>query len=285
MGVPIKFNRSILAYGLFLLLLAKCGFALSAEYTFGVVPQQPAAKLFSLWRPLLEEVKQTTGIRLVFKTAPSIPAFEKALSNREYDFAYMNPYHYAIFSTDADYTALVVRKTGGLKGILVARRDSDVDSLLALNGHKVAFPSPAAFAASMLVRRELSERGVHIIPQYVKSHDSVYLGVHRGLYAAGGGVERTWNTMGPEVRDQLKVLWRSDAYISHPIAALDSLPEKDRESITSALVDLVETDEGRTLLKALNIPAFRTVADSEFDVLRALDWSLLEGNLHHYLDL
>lgn len=56
-------------------------------------------------------------------------------------------------------------------------------------------------------------------PKYVSSHDSVYLNVAKGLFPAGGGVKRTFNNIPKETRKQFKVLWTTDPYTLHAIAA------------------------------------------------------------------
>ena len=66
--------------------------------TFGVVPQQSASKLARLWTPILEQVSREVGVRIEFRTAKDIPTFEQRLASGEYDFAYMNPYHFTVFN-------------------------------------------------------------------------------------------------------------------------------------------------------------------------------------------
>ena len=71
----------------------------SAEVlSFGVVPQQSATRLAELWTPICEFLGRKTGNHYVFKTAKDIPTFEDRLASGDYDIAYMNPYHYTVFS-------------------------------------------------------------------------------------------------------------------------------------------------------------------------------------------
>jgi phosphonate transport system substrate-binding protein len=66
--------------------------------SFGVVPQQSATELAKAWIPLFNVLSESAGLGLRFATAPSIPIFEQRLAAGEYDLAYMNPYHYTVFS-------------------------------------------------------------------------------------------------------------------------------------------------------------------------------------------
>ncbi len=94
--------------------------------SFGVVPQQAASRLAEDWGPLLAEVSRRSGVSLVFRTAPNIPAFEERLATGDYDLAYMNPYHYVVFHKASGYTAFAKEQERRLKGILVVRKDSAV---------------------------------------------------------------------------------------------------------------------------------------------------------------
>ncbi|WP_217995189.1 phosphate/phosphite/phosphonate ABC transporter substrate-binding protein, partial [Methylogaea oryzae] len=176
-----------------------------AVYSFGVVPQQAAAESALRWTPLLRYLERRCGVALRFKTAPDIPEFERRLARGEYDFAYMNPYHYVVLGRKQGYRAFAREKGVRLQGVLVVRKDSPIRDIHELDGLELAFPAPAAFAASVLPRMQLQQLGIAFTPHFVASHDSVYLSVVRGLYPAGGGVVRTLNSAPPDIRDQLRV--------------------------------------------------------------------------------
>lgn len=247
--------------------------------TLGVVPQQPAAKLFSLWQPLIEQLRSASGIELAFKTAADIPAFEAALRRGDYDLAYMNPYHYAVFSRASGYNALVAQTPERLKGLIVVRRDSRFKRLEDLAGQSMVFPSPAAFAASLLPRRELAARGIPVEVRFVRSHDSVYFNVQRGFAAAGGGVQRTLDSTSPAARESLRVLWQSPGYPPHPIAAHPRVPDANQRRVQQALIRLGDSPRGRQLLDRLKIQAFAAVEDADYAAIAALDWQGLPGTL------
>ena len=109
--------------------------------TFGVVPQQSATKLAGLWGPLLREVSERSGCTLSFRTAPNIPEFEKRLANGEYDFAYMNPYHYTVFGEVPGYVAFGRARDRQIKGIMVVRRDSPIQSMEAVSYTHLTLPT------------------------------------------------------------------------------------------------------------------------------------------------
>ncbi|MEH6446772.1 MAG: PhnD/SsuA/transferrin family substrate-binding protein, partial [Oceanospirillaceae bacterium] len=143
----------------------------------GVVPQQSAKVLAKLWTPISQYLSEKTGMNIIFSTARDIPTFEKRLLAGEYDIAYMNPYHFTVFNQKPGYQAIAKEQSKRIKGIIVVPKDSLITQLSQLDGKTLAFPAPAAFAASVLPRAKMRADGIKITPKYVSSHDSVYLSV------------------------------------------------------------------------------------------------------------
>lgn len=246
-------------------------------YSFGIVPQQSASELAKLWVPILTYLENKTGYRLQFTTARDIPTFEQRLAASEYDFAYMNPYHYTVFHASLGYTAVVAERDRQLEGIVVVRKDSSYQSIADLGGMRIAFPSPASFAASILPSRFMDKNGIAHTPVYVSSHDSVYLTVAQGLYPAGAGIERTLALVDPAVRAQLRVLWVTQSVAPHPIAVHPRVPSQVTERLKSELLAMAADPQGSALLKALGFNDFVEVDDADYDTVRALDIHLLDS--------
>ena len=237
--------------------------------TFGIVPQQSASRLARMWAPLLQRLSQELGIRVKFETSKDIPTFEACLAAGAYDLAYMNPVHYTIFSDAVGYQALAHQSKKRLRGLIVVRKDSPIQTLDDLNGSEVAFPSPGAFGASVVPRAEMRARGVRFSPNYVKSHDSVYRAVIAGLMPAGGGVLRTFNSIKPEMRDQLRIVYKTEAYTPHAIAAHADLPEALRRQIQDLLMTISE--QAPELANSAGMKGFETAVDQDWDDVRRLD--------------
>ena len=247
--------------------------------SFGVVPQQSPTKLALVWGPILARVEAETGIAVRFSTAPDIPTFERRLAQGEYDFAYMNPYHYTVFSRKPGYRALAHARDKHIQGIIVTARAAPYQSLDELAGTTLAFPSPAAFAATILTRAEFDRRGIAISAKYVASHDSVYRSVAQGLYPAGGGVVRTLAAVAPEVREQLRILWTSPTYTPHAIAAHPRVAAAVVAKVQNALIELDQSDAGKALIEPLQIKGWQAADDREWDDVRALHITLLDKML------
>ena len=243
--------------------------------SFGVVPQQAASRLAEDWGPLLAEVSRRSGVSLVFRTAPNIPAFEERLATGDYDLAYMNPYHYVVFHKASGYTAFAKEQERRLKGILVVRKDSAVLKPADLAGKTVVFPAPAAFAASILPQAEFGRLKIPIETRFVASHDSVYRAVASGLHEAGGGIQRTFEAMPTDVREQLRVLSETPGYTPHALAAHPRVPAAIVERLRMAMASLADDEIGRALLAPLAFKGLVAAQDREWNDIRALDINLL----------
>lgn len=237
--------------------------------TFGIVPQQSAKKLAASWQPLLTYLSDKTGVTIVFSTAKDIPTFEARLASKQYDIAYMNPYHYTEFHDLVGYQALARQKNKSIVGVIIVPVDSEITRVEDLHGLTMAFPAPAAFAASILPQAELARMGISVTPQYVFSHDSVYLNVSKGFLPAGGGIIRTLNSTEPALRNNLKVLWESRAYTPHAIATAQRLDPAIRAALLDALLALSVTEDS-TILAPLKFDGFEKADNADWDDVRAL---------------
>ncbi len=266
-------SRNILKYRLLIpaiLFLLSSNLFAQKIYSFGVVPQQTASKMARTWGPIMKYLRKETGYGFEFATAKDIPAFENLLAQGMYDFAYMNPYHYVVYHKQSGYQAFAKASDSLIRGIIVARKDSPYKSLADLAGQQLVFPSPKAFAATLLTRHELAQQGVDYKPVYVFSHDSVYRSVVEKNYVAGGGVVRTFEAMAPEVRDQLQILFTTAGYTPHAFAASANIPAEVVVKVRAAFIRLGQDPIGRKLLDDLKFKGVEAAKDSDWNDVRKL---------------
>jgi phosphonate transport system substrate-binding protein len=222
-------------------------------YVVSVVPQLPASETFSHWAPVLEAIGLATKQCFTLSISKTIPDFETELLAGTPDFSYMNPYHQVMAHRRQAYRPLVADATP-LTGILVVRRDSAITKLEDLNGKALAFPSPNSFAASLVTRAILSQRGIDIKPVYVKTHSNVYRGVLQADVVAGGGVNNTLLREPEGLQSQLKVLFESGGYRAHPFSAHPRVPVAVQESVRKAFIAHASSEVGKLALNKAQMP-------------------------------
>lgn len=214
-------------------------------YRVGVVPQYDLRRTAAIWDPVIAELARRTGDEFELVRAPSVAHFERDCRSGHYDFAYMNAYQ-ALHAPD--YRPLV-RSRRPVQGILVVRRDSRYRSAHQLDGQAIAFPAPNSLAASLQLRADLARRvGIKFQPQYVTTHGLVYAGVARGQFAAGGGMQHTFDTQPPGLRAALRVVYRTRDLPAHPIVAHARVPEAVRARVRDALLAMGDSTDGRARL-------------------------------------
>jgi phosphonate transport system substrate-binding protein len=243
--------------------------------TVGITPLKPAAQLAEEWTPLLDEVGKRAGMTLRFRTASTIPEYGERLAKGEYDVAYMNPYHYKVYSERPGYRAFLREQNQPLEGILIVRKDGRIKNLQDINGAKVSFPSPLAFAASILTQAELQRQGVKVEARYVQSHDSVLKGVAAGHFEAGGTILKVLQSADPRISGELRVLYHTAVYRSHPFCVHPRVAQEVTERLRQALMSLPNDELGRKLLSAVSFKGFEAAADSDYGDVRRLDLKAL----------
>jgi phosphonate transport system substrate-binding protein len=241
-------------------------------FSLGVVPQYEARKMFTIWRPIVEELEKRTGDHFNLVIGLTVPAFERELEKGTYDFVYANPYHIMRVFPKQHYMPLV-RDKAPLRGILVVRKDSPIVGIKELGGKSLAVPSPDALGASLLLRADLERLyGVRMTMVNAKTHSSVYLSVVNGLTDAGGGVQKTFDEQDQRVRDALRVIFTTREMPPHPVAAHPRVSKASRERMRCALLELASTPGGKALLDL--VPMKEPVATSIEEYLVMRKWGL-----------
>ncbi len=245
----------------------------SRYYTLGVVPQFEQRKLFSIWKPIVDELSRRTGLDIRLAVTLTVPEFEAGLEKGAYDFVYANPYHILRSNDGGRGYIPLLHDSEPLRGILVVRRDSPLQKVEELAGKTLAVPSPNALGASLLLQADLKRLfGVSMKVVNVQTHSSVYLNVLNGLTDAGGGVEKTLAEQDDRIRNGLRILYSTRAMPSHPIAAHPRVSPEVRELFRKSALEMAATLSGK--FQWAEVPMNEPVATSLDDFLVMRKWGL-----------
>jgi phosphonate transport system substrate-binding protein len=229
--------------------------AQAREYLLAVVPQLSPTATYANWSPFAERLARETATTLRVRVYRTFDEFETDLDNGVPDLVYLNPYQQLRAHRRQGYVPLVRDASHQLIGVLVVRHDSRVQSLSELNGQRIGFPDPNAFAASLYMRALLqAKKKIRFTPRYYATHGNVYRHVIVGDVAAGGGANATLETERPETRNELRVLYQTPGTASHPLSAHPRVPASQREAIVAAILRMRDDKDGRQLLQAIHVP-------------------------------
>lgn len=223
-------------------------------YSIGVVPQFETRQMQAIWKPIISELEQRTDLQFDLQGSPDIPEFEKEFNSGKFDFAYMNPYHILMASSSQGYIPILRDHSRQLNGVLVVRKDSGIKDVKQLDGKTLAFPSPNALGASLLMRADLFDKfHIQIQPRYVKTHDSVYLNVVLGQASAGGGVSKSLNQQSPQVYDALRIIYKTQGIAPHPLAVHPRVAKSVQQKVYDAFISMGNSEPARIKLERIPI--------------------------------
>ncbi len=221
----------------------------AAPYTFAVVPQGPPAVIGGRWAPVLERISADAGVPLRMKLYERIEDFQADLAAGAFDLGYMNPIQAIRAQRAVGYRPLV-RDAKPVRGVFFVGKGSTFDSVASLAGREVAFVGPWSFC-SVTLRHEVHQIGV--MPRFVGTSANAFKNVLLGLTVAGGVLDVNLDAAPPDVRSQLRVIYRTPPMAPHAIAAHPRVPREVSERIARAVLALGAAEEGRALLAPIQL--------------------------------
>lgn len=245
----------------------------SETYTIGVVPQFEARELADIWGHVASTLTNNTPYDFEFVGSANIPDFEKKFQNGDFDFIYSNPYHALMAYQQEGYIPIIRDGSRMLKGILVARKDSEIHSISDLNGALISFPAPNALGASLMTRSDMTLKyNLTYTEEYVKTHSSAYLNVFLKESDAAGGVMSSYNKLDDLVSSKLKIIYETQGVPPHPISAHPRLPAEVVDSVSNTIQNFAKFPNGEITLS--RIPMYDPVATSMEEYLGLADLTL-----------
>lgn len=247
-----------------------------AEYVFGIHPQRNPEKLHAVFGPLIDYLnEQVPDARFVFEASRNYDVFDQKIAARHFAFVLPNPYE-TLLAIDRGYR--VFAKMGNdadLRGLIIVRRDSGIDSVDDLKGKAVSFPAPTALAATMMTQHFLQAHGLDvrrdIEARYVGSMESSLLNIHRGNVAAGTAYPPAWRMFireRPALAGELRVLWQTESLPNNSVMARDDVPPELVDRLGRVLVSMHSTPAGRLVLEGMDLPNFEPATNTTYDPVR-----------------
>lgn len=223
--------------------------ATDKTFVWSVVPQFTGTAVHRDWTPLILYLEEKTGEKFKLRIYDSIPDFEHGFLKGEPDIAYMNPYHAVMAKKAQGYTPIIRNGKRLLTGIIVVRKDSSITNIHQLADSKVSFPSPNAFAASLYMRALLREKEkIEFTPVFAGTHSNAYRQTLVGQTVASGAVKRTLSKEPIEVQNNLKIIYTTPSFPSHPLVVHPRVAIAVKNTIQTILLKLHGTKQGKKLL-------------------------------------
>lgn len=246
-------------------------------YTLAVHPLHNPAKLMDAYQPLVDYLNtHLKGSRITLEASRDYRAFEEKYRRSEPDFLLPNPWQ-TLQAMSYGYIVLAMAgDAADFKGLLIVRRDSNLQSPLQLKGRAVSYPSPTALAACIMPQYFLHRSGLRISQdienRYVGSQESSIMNVYLGKTAAGATWPHPWRAFQrehPVEAAQLKVAWETEQLINNSFMIKSTLPLPVAEKVQKLLIELNGTDEGRVILARMETARFLKAGNADYEIVRA----------------
>lgn len=244
--------------------------------TFGVHPLHNPQRLFEIYGPIADHLsRRLPDVKVQLEASRSYEDFETKLYSRRFHVALPNPLQ-TLESVKHGYR--VFGKMGDddqFRGILLVRRDTEIETVADLKGKTVSFPAPTALAATMMPLQFLHSKGLDVNEGierlYSGSQESSIMNVYLRRSAAAATWPVPWKTFterNPAIARDLVVKWETPSLVNNGLVVRDDVPPNVVAGLAASLFSLQEHEEGRRLLAAIPLTRFEPATEETYAPVR-----------------
>lgn len=255
---------------------------------FYFTPSVDAQDITTSAKELIDYLEAETGYYFTSGVPTSYVAVVEAFGSGKADIAIINTFSYLLANRKygAEAKLRLVRDQGETtyRGQIIARVDSDIDSIADLQDKKMGYVDPSSTSGYILPKSLLDEAGIE--PSEIvfgSKHDNVVTMVYQEQVDAGATYYSPPDTVTgelydararvltqfPDVAEKIKIIAFTEKIPNDPVVFRKELPEEMKEAIVEALLKFVATEEGRKALHQIyNVQGLVPTWDEDYDVLR-----------------
>lgn len=263
------------------------GTAKPGVITVGFIPAEDSRAMVRQSQAILDIVAKHTGMKVDTFVGSDYNATIEALRAGHVDVALLGPFSYVLATTVAQVEAFGVTVTSrtmqpSYKSIIIAGKDSGINSLADLKGKTFAFVDPGSTSGYMVPAAAFIN--ANITPEkdfkqvmYSGGHDATIVSVGSGKVDAGSVADRIYErgcAKGLADCSKLKVVWTSQPIPNDPLLYRKALPEDMKKKIREAFYSVKNLAFGEMGTVARFDPATDKDYDPVRDIAKALKLDL-----------
>ena len=253
------------------------GTAKPGVLTVGFIPAEDSRAMVRQSQAILDIVAQQTGMKVDTFVGSDYNATIEALRAGHVDVALLGPFSYVLATTVAKVEAFAVTVIArtmqpSYKSIIIAGKDSNINSLADLKGKTFAFVDPGSTSGYMVPAAAFIKAG--ITPEkdfrqvmYSGGHDSTIVSVGSGKVDAGSVADRIYErgcAKGLADCNKLKVVWTSPAIPNDPLLYRSALSDDMKKKIRDAFFSVKNLAFG----EMGTVARFDPASDKDYDPVR-----------------
>lgn len=245
-------------------------------YVLAIHPLHNPAMLIETYQPLVDNLnKRLKGAQLSLEASRDYGNFEKKYKNKIPEFILANPWQ-TLQAIKIGYTVIATAgESRDFKGLIIIRKDSNINNPKDLIGKTVSYPSSTALAACIMPQYFLYKHGININKDiknsYVGSQESSIMNVYLKLTSAGATWPPPWRDFqkkNPNESSKLKVIWETETLINNSVMVRNDVPIAIKKQVQDYLIDLDKTEEGKKMLQKIETTRFLPATDKDYDVAK-----------------
>lgn len=242
-------------------------------YIIGIHPYLNTKKMYEVYKPIFDYIESNmVNTKFMIETSEDYASYEKKLYSQRFDFSLPNPYQ-TINSFKYNYYAIArMAPDDVFRGIIITRKDSNIQTPADLKGKVISFPAPTALAATMMPLYYLHHNGLNvnedITKKFVGSQYSSIMNVYAKDSIAGATWPppwEAWKKENPQMASELEVKWETKHLINNGFVAHNRVDARLVEEVGGLLCGLSKNETGKKLLVNAGFDGFVVSKNSDFE--------------------
>ncbi|MBI3480888.1 MAG: phosphate/phosphite/phosphonate ABC transporter substrate-binding protein [Nitrosomonadales bacterium] len=246
------------------------------EYVVGIAPFYNPQCILAVFGPILDTLNaRIPEAHFKLETSLNHEEFLEKLNTGHFDLAFASPYdtvlalkhHYHVFAT--------MGEDASFRGLIVARKDSGINTVGDLKGKKVAYSAATELATAIMPQYYLHTHGIDVNRDisnvYLGSSDTVLREIWSGHVSAGGVGTKPWRKFilnHPGQASQLEVKWQTEPLVNDAWLARQDLAPALADKLFATLLDLHNDAAGRQMLSLAPGAKFEAANDADYAKVR-----------------
>ncbi|MGC9333454.1 MAG: phosphate/phosphite/phosphonate ABC transporter substrate-binding protein [Anaerolineae bacterium] len=245
------------------------------------VPSGDTQEIIASGDELAAMIEERTGLVIAANVGTDFAAVREAMCADQAQVGWLNTFNYVLANEKCGVdVGLVTERYGSstYRGQIIVRADSGIETLTDLKGKVMCWVDPNSTSGYIIPRIHLAANGVDPDTDFAQtveagSHNNVVVQVYNGDCDAGATYDDARSSIQedfPDVEEQVMILDYTGDIPNDTVSFADGIPEDIRDQITTALLEIAQTEEGKAALNTLySIENLITAEDSFFDAFRA----------------
>lgn len=251
------------------------------DLIMGFVPSRDVSQIQLSADRIARSLSEQTGYRIKAITVQNYAAIVVGMSNKTIDIAFLGPLDYIVgHIKNGAYpiTASVRNGKKGYSGMIIVRKDSDINEVKDLKGRTIALGDPLSASSNLYPKAAMVKAGLDpgkdVRAMTLSSASAIVISVVQGKVDAGAVYSDARKnpeiiSRFPRIMEDTRVIQLTDIIPADPQIVRKDINPEQVQVLKKGLLALSTDSEGKKWLKDLfGIDQLAAAEDADYDELR-----------------